>query len=144
MRSTVWSRTNNAVEYDPFSRGRFPVGVRTTEALDTARNRLFPCEIWYPKGAEGRLPLILYSHHSGGNRRAATFLCDHLSSHGYVVAALDHSETIAAELRGMDGETAEQLSALVDAWIANRGSEQWWRSRPLGVPGQNRGLFRPS
>ena len=120
MHSTVSSQTNNAVEYDPFVRGRFPVGVRTTEALDTARNRLFPCEIWYPEASEGRLPLILYSHHSGGNRRAATFLCDHLSSRGYVVAALDHSEVIAAELRGMDGETAEQLGARVDAWIANR------------------------
>src|SRR5689334_17523855 len=34
--------------YDPFARGRFPVGVRTIQALDTARDRLFPCEIWYP------------------------------------------------------------------------------------------------
>ena len=91
-----------------------------SKALDTARNRLFPCEIWQPEAAEGRLPLILYSHHSGGHRRAATYLCDHLSSHGYVVAALDHSEVVAEELKGKDGETAEQLSARVDAWIANR------------------------
>src|SRR5206468_2293870 len=34
--------------YDPFERGRFPVGVRTIEALDSGRNRLFNCEIWYP------------------------------------------------------------------------------------------------
>src|SRR5438477_12568063 len=37
-----------AMPYDPFVRGRFPVGVRTIEALDTARGRLFPVEIWYP------------------------------------------------------------------------------------------------
>jgi dienelactone hydrolase len=120
MHSTASSPTSNAVEYDPFVRGRFPVSARTTEALDTARNRLFPCEIWYPEASEGKLPLILYSHHSGGHRRAASFLCDHLSSHGYVVAALDHSEVVAAELKGRDGETAEQLSARVDGWIANR------------------------
>ena len=120
MHSTVSSQTSKAAGYDPFARGRFPVGVRTIEALDTARNRLFPCEIWSPESAEGRLPLILYSHHSGGHRRAATFLCDHLSSHGYVVAALDHSEVVAEELKGKEGETAEQLSARVDAWIANR------------------------
>ena len=34
--------------YDPFVRGRFPVGVRTLRALDVARSRDFPCEIWYP------------------------------------------------------------------------------------------------
>ena len=39
-------------EYDPFVRGRFPVGVRTIQALDTVRNRLFPCEIWYPADAQ--------------------------------------------------------------------------------------------
>src|SRR5712692_5379603 len=38
--------------YDPFVRGRFPVGVRTIHALDTVRNRLFPCEIWYPAAAQ--------------------------------------------------------------------------------------------
>src|SRR5438105_1460050 len=40
-------RAGNSV-YDPFVRGRYPVGVRTFEARDTARDRLFPCEIWYP------------------------------------------------------------------------------------------------
>src|SRR6202158_560722 len=39
-------------EYDPFARGRFPVGVRTIQALDTVRNRLFPCEVWYPAAAQ--------------------------------------------------------------------------------------------
>jgi predicted dienelactone hydrolase len=118
---------NDSVEYDPFVRGRFPVGVRTIQALDTVRNRLFPCEIWYPAAAQhagqdiapatrdfftvplgdtprsqmavrnaaaqsGTYPLIIFSHPGGGHRRTATFLCTHLSSHGYVVAALDHSE----------------------------------------------------
>jgi predicted dienelactone hydrolase len=121
MLSTESSQqTSETVPYDPFVRGRFPVGVRTIEALDTARNRLFPCEIWYPESAEGSYPVVVYSHHSGGGRRAATYLCDHLASHGYVVAALDHSEVIAEELKGKEGETSEQLSARVDAWIANR------------------------
>lgn len=141
--------------YDPFLRGRFPVGVRTIQALDKSRARSFPCEIWYPAAAQhaghdlrlgtqdsftvppsdtprsqaavrdaaaqpGTWPLILFSHHSGGHRRAATFLCTHLSSHGYIVAALDHSEVVAPELQGRTGETAEQRLARVDAWMANR------------------------
>jgi len=161
MLSTVSSQKSKAIEYDPFVRGRFPVGVRTIQARDAARDRLFPCEIWYPAAAQyagqdlapatqdsftipaappwrpvdkqrsqdavrnaaalpGNYPLVIFSHHSGGHRRAATFLHTHLSSHGYVVAALDHSEVIAAELKGRDGETLEQLTARVDAWIANR------------------------
>ncbi len=55
MHSTVSSQTSKAAGYDPFGRGRFSVGVRTIEALDAARNRLFPCEIWYPESAEGKL-----------------------------------------------------------------------------------------
>lgn len=136
-------------EYDPFIRGEFPVGVRTFHATDTARNRRFPCEIWYPavpndtdqndvftvapsndsrsqmavRDAAARIgtyPLIVFSHHSGGHRRSATFLCTHLSSHGYVVAALDHTEVVVPELARKDGETAEQRSARAEGWIASR------------------------
>jgi dienelactone hydrolase len=141
--------------YDPFVRGQFPVGVRSIEALDSARSRLFPVEIWYPAAAQhagkdtapgtqdvftvptadtlrsqtavrnaaalpGTYPLLIFSHASGHHRRGATFLCTHLSSHGYVVAALDHSETVAAELARRDGETVEQKAARIEAVIASR------------------------
>jgi predicted dienelactone hydrolase len=114
--------------YDPFIRGRLPVGVRTVQALDAARDRLFPCEIWYPASEEkrdvaaqpGPWPLILFSHHSGGHRRAATFLTSHLSSHGYVVAALDHSEVVVKELARREGEPPGQLAARMEAVVASR------------------------
>jgi dienelactone hydrolase len=142
-------------KFDPFVRGRFPVGVQTIQALDTARDRLFPCEIWYPSAARhagqdiepgtrdsftvaprdtprsqmavrnaaaepGTYPLIIFSHASGGSRRAATFLSTHLSSHGYVVAALDHSEVLAVELARRDGEADEQKTARWEALLTNR------------------------
>jgi dienelactone hydrolase len=68
----------------------------------------------------GIYPAVLFSHHSFGHRRAATFLCTHLSSHGYVVAALDHSEVSAPELRGRGGESVEQKAELRQAVIAAR------------------------
>jgi len=68
----------------------------------------------------GTYPLIIFSHPSVSHRRAATFLCTHLSSHGYVVAALDHSEVVAPELTRKDGESDEQRVARVDAVIAAR------------------------
>lgn len=155
-RSANSERARNSLDsYDPFVRGRFPVGVRTIRALDVARNRDFPCEIWYPaatqhagrdldpktqdhftprlNGAEqkqmavrdaaarpGGYPLIIFSHHSGGHRRTSTFLCTHLSSHGYVVAALDHSEVIAPELARRNDENEEQKKARWQAVIDSR------------------------
>src|SRR6059036_4316814 len=155
LRSSRRVRANGGVrparEYDPFVRGRFPVGVRTIQARDKVRNRLFPCEIWYPPAAQhagqdiaigtqdfftlpsgdtprsqmavrnaaaqsGTYPLIIFSHSSGRwHRRAATFLCTHLSSHGYVVAALDHSEVIEPKLARQGDETPEQTAARLEA-----------------------------
>lgn len=106
--------------YDPFARGPFAVESRTLHARDESRDRLFPCEVWSPKDAPESAPLILYSHPSGANRRAASFLCTHLSSHGYRVAALDHSETLAPELKRPENETEEQRVKRWDAVIANR------------------------
>jgi dienelactone hydrolase len=141
--------------YDPFVRGRFPVGVRTIQGLDKQRDRQLPIEIWYPAATRhtgddiapatqdsftvpfnnkprsqaavrnataqpGTYPLIIFSHSSGGNRQQSTFLCTHLSSHGYLVAALDHSEVVATELSRTADETDEQKTARIEAWIANR------------------------
>lgn len=142
--------------YDPFVRGPFPVGVRTFEARDEARNRLFPCEVWHPATAQhagqdldpktqdcftprsaaaaqrqsavrdaaarpGIYPLIVFSHHSGGHRRTSTFVCTHLASHGYIVAALDHSEVVAPDLaRPAANETEEQKQARWQAVIESR------------------------
>ena len=92
----------------PSAPGPFAVRNHTFEARDPARDRLFPCDIWCPDG-QGTWPLVLYSHHSRGNRRAATYLTTHLASHGYLVAALDHSEVVAPEIAGS-----------VEAFIANR------------------------
>jgi dienelactone hydrolase len=41
--------------------------------------------------AGGAFPLVVFSHGYGGHRRQSTFLCTHLASHGYVVAAADHT-----------------------------------------------------
>jgi len=68
----------------------------------------------------GLYPLIIFSHHSGGHRRTSTFLCTHLSSHGYLVAALDHSEVIAPELARRSDEDEEQKKARWQAVIDSR------------------------
>jgi predicted dienelactone hydrolase len=88
--------------------GPFAVRNHTFEARDPARDRLFPCDLWCPD-EPGAWPLVLYSHHSRGSRRSATYLTTHLASHGYLVAALDHSEVVAPE-----------SAVRVEDFIANR------------------------
>jgi dienelactone hydrolase len=118
--------------YDPFGRGPYPTGVRTFEVADRDRGRVFPAEIWYPAAdgtaadgrdqpaAPGRHPLVVFSHFSGGGRRSATYLTTHLASHGYAVAAMDHSEVAAPELGPRPDETAADRARRIDAVIASR------------------------
>jgi dienelactone hydrolase len=69
-------------------------------------------------------PLVLFSHSSYGHRRQSSFLCAHLASHGYVVAAADHSGNTFAEWanRGSGGEalTDEQRDARIQKVIDDR------------------------
>ena len=86
--------------YDPLVRGPFAVAERDGRAIDVARaNRVLPFVVWYPAippQSRERRPLILFSHASYGHRRQSSFLCAHLASHGYVVAAADHTGNTVA------------------------------------------------
>lgn len=90
--------------YDPFVAGPCSVGARSVVAIDKdRRDRQLPFEVWYPQsglgdpvGHAGR-PLVLFSHASYGHRRQSSFLCSHLASHGYVVAAADHTGNTAED-----------------------------------------------
>lgn len=46
----------------------------------------------------GTFPLVVFSHGFGGHRRQSTFFCTHVASHGYVVAAMDHTGNTVADL----------------------------------------------
>jgi dienelactone hydrolase len=145
-------------QYDPFGTGPFGVGVRTVELRDEDRARVFPCEVWYPAAshpsavapaeergataAPGIHPLIIFSHFSGGGRRTATYLTTHLASHGYAVAAMDHSEVVAPELGPKPDEGHSERASRIDAIIASRVpdvrvllSALTGRHRPAGLDG---------
>ncbi|MFN8542976.1 MAG: hypothetical protein U0807_02000 [Candidatus Binatia bacterium] len=52
--------------------------------------------------APGRLPVVLFSHGSGGIRFQSVFLAQHLASHGFLVASPDHhGNTFVDALRGV-------------------------------------------
>jgi predicted dienelactone hydrolase len=112
--------------YDPFATGTHPVRTTTGELIDGARGRRLPYQVWSPS-THDRAPLIAYSHTSGGHKGQASFLCSHLASHGYVVAAVDHVGTTAADAaeraeRAARGErmTRAESDAFVRRIIADR------------------------
>ena len=148
------------MDYDPFVRGLFPVGVRSGEAIDRRReNRRLPFELWYPATPRhvgldldpltqdtftlipntqplhqsavrdaavqtGRYPLVLFSHTSNGHRRQSSFLCTHLASHGFVVAAADHVGNSFVEwinrARAEAALTPEERASYIRQIIADR------------------------
>jgi predicted dienelactone hydrolase len=119
------------VSYDPFAVGPFTVAMRSGEATDAARpGRVLPFEVWYPEqvGKRGtRRPLIVASHSSGGHKRQLSYVCAHLASHGYVVAAPDHIGSTAADAAERarraaknDVLSAAAREALIARMIADR------------------------
>ena len=73
----------------------------------------------------GRHPLILFSHGFGGHRRQSTFFCTHLASHGYVVAAVDHTgntihDMMQLMLQLAGGAPLPDFGNLLDDFIAFR------------------------
>jgi predicted dienelactone hydrolase len=144
--------------YDPFTRGPFPVGVRSV-SLPRGERRL-QVELWYPaddafagadldpaqrdryqmmpgvpmtwqaavrdapaRAADAPWPLVVFSHGLGGHRRQSTFLCTHLASHGYVVAAPDHPGTTFLDALGLfSGRRSggDRMRAWVEAGMHTR------------------------
>lgn len=74
-----------------------------------------------PVAAGGeRFPVLVFSHGRAGYRQHNTALVEHLVSHGYVVAAIDHPYA-AAGVRFPDGRLAPLDPRMVDrAFVARR------------------------
>ncbi len=105
--------------YDPFAPGPFRVATTTGELVDPQRDRRLPYEVWRPVSEHpDRFPLILYSHASYGHRRQSALLLTHLASHGYVVAAADHTGNTAAEWGGVAAGAPALPAAEREARIA--------------------------
>ncbi|HYC55839.1 MAG TPA: acetylxylan esterase [Candidatus Binatia bacterium] len=80
------------------------------------------------EAAGGRFPLVVFSHGFGGHRRQSTFLCTHLASHGYVVAAMDHTGNTVIDMAQMTmqimmGQPMPDLHAMITDLIAARPAD---------------------
>lgn len=95
----------------------YEVGQRTLHLADPSRGREWAVEVWYPTTvepppivagaaarqifkpwrvapeapiAEGRFPLLVFSHGTGGDRHALAWLMEQMVQQGYVGVSLDH------------------------------------------------------
>lgn len=88
--------------------GTLAVAV-TDLSLAAARGRDLPLRVFYPESG-GPYPLIVFSHGAGGSAEAAGRLGRFWASHGYVVVAPTHADSIAR--RRAAGESASLRDTL--------------------------------
>jgi predicted dienelactone hydrolase len=79
-----------AFPFDPSQPGTAQVKVLNLSLNDQKRERKIPVDIYWSNDATVNKPLIIFSHGLGSVRTDLRYLAQHLASHGYVVAALEH------------------------------------------------------
>jgi predicted dienelactone hydrolase len=76
--------------FDPSQPGTGKVQVIKMNLNDQKRGREIPVDLYWSANATPDKPVIVFSHGLGSVRTELQYLAEHLASHGYVVAALEH------------------------------------------------------
>ncbi|UKO99755.1 alpha/beta hydrolase [Nostoc sp. UHCC 0870] len=76
--------------FDPSQPGSASVQVLNLNFNDQTRTRNIPVDVYWSTAANANKPLIVFSHGLGSIRTDLRYLAEHLASHGYIVAALEH------------------------------------------------------
>jgi len=93
--------------------GSFIVDTLKLDWTDATRDRVVPVKIYFPKSAEGPLPVIIFSHGLGGSRDGYGYLGRRWASHGYVAVHLQHAGSDADVWEGQP--IAERVKLLKQA-----------------------------
>ncbi|NDJ75024.1 MAG: hypothetical protein GYB65_02090 [Chloroflexi bacterium] len=71
-----------------------------------------------PDTANGPYPLVVYSHGANGQLYFTAYLREHLASHGFVVIAVLHSDTLRSNLSATtDSEQAAVMQTFIDSMV---------------------------
>ncbi|MHC0062393.1 alpha/beta hydrolase [Nostoc sp. UIC 10890] len=79
-----------AFPFDPSQPGSAQVKILNLSLNDQKRDRKIPVDVYWSTAATPDKPVIVFSHGFGSVRTDLRYLAEHLASHGYVVAALEH------------------------------------------------------
>ncbi|MGZ5033865.1 MAG: alpha/beta hydrolase family protein [Usitatibacter sp.] len=80
--------------------GAYRVDSSLTEWTDATRHRTLPVKVYAPQGAQGDLPVVLFSHGLGGSREGGKAWGEHWASHGYLAIHLQHPGSDEAVWKG--------------------------------------------
>ena len=98
------------------SEGPWRAAARDLVLRDEAHKKDLEITVRYPAAdarAEGRFPLVVFSHGAGGSRTAFADLTAHWATHGYIVVLPTHADSI--ELRRRSGEDLSRLRRDLDS-----------------------------
>ncbi|BAY64460.1 hypothetical protein NIES22_45580 [Calothrix brevissima NIES-22] len=127
------AQTNNATvdfaqQPDLRSPGNLPFQITSLKLNDSSRDRTLPVDIYLPQASAATtgniqppFPLVVISHGVASDRYAFIYLAEHLASHGFAVAVLEHP-----------GSNAERFQ-LYFAGLAGPPEAQEFINRPLDV-----------
>ena len=89
--------------YENVTRSGIPFAIQANALRDAA-----------PKTDDGKYPLVVLSHGYTGYRTIMYYLGEHLASHGYIVAGIDHTDSTNAEVDIKNAPFAGFLSTLLN------------------------------
>jgi predicted dienelactone hydrolase len=97
--------------FDPTKPGNAQVEILNLNLDDENRQRNIPVDIYWSNSVNRSKPLIVFSHGYGTVRTDLKYLAEHLASHGYVVAALEHPGSNFTASQGKDGLKPQEFLA---------------------------------
>ncbi|BAY13395.1 alpha/beta hydrolase [Calothrix sp. NIES-2098] len=128
------AQTNNATvdfaqQPDLRSPGNYRWQIASFKLNDSSRNRSLPVDVYVPQTSSSTtgndpkppFPLVVISHGVASDRYAFIYLAEHLASHGFAVAVLEHP-----------GSNAERFQ-LYFSGLAGPPEAQEFINRPLDV-----------
>ena len=102
-------------DLDPAALGPSNVSRRSVAFEDESRDRIIPVALYWSQDTRG--PLIVLSHGFGADRFFLNYLGEHLASHGYTVASVEHPGSNVEALLSLpaDPNIASEPSRLLPA-----------------------------
>ncbi|MBW4565480.1 MAG: alpha/beta hydrolase [Mojavia pulchra JT2-VF2] len=129
LAQTANATVNFSQQPDLRSPGKFRWQITSLKLNDDSRNRSLPVDVYVPEASPQTtanaptppFPLVVISHGLASDRYAFVYLAQHLASHGFAVAVLEHP-----------GSNAERFQ-LYFSGLAGPPEAQEFINRPLDV-----------
>lgn len=103
------AKTNTATK----NKATYKAVTRTHQPFEVAGQAYRGAEPLVLKNDETKFPFVVLSHGYTGHRTLMFYLAEHLASHGYVVASIDHTDSTTAEIDVAKAPMAGFISTLI-------------------------------